>query len=206
MARHQVALAALLLALATGSHAGPGAVRAPLPPAGLAGAKPPDSVLADGDVIFRVGQGVEADMVRAVEGGGRLSHVGLAFRVQGRWLVLHADPRGGMVAEPLAAFLAPDRASGHAVYRHARLSASPRARQAAFALLASGAPFDDAFDLADSEALYCTEFVWRVLAGAGHAAPPRQTAIAVPFVERRVMLPSDLIAAGGLAEISATGG
>lgn len=115
-----------LAVLALFSRAG-----APEPSAGTRGRIYVDDLkLTAGDILFRRGRSLISRAVLAADGHGEYSHVGLVALVADRPWVLHATPpeepniAGGVIAEPLALFLAPDRASAAAVYR-------PRDRRAA---------------------------------------------------------------------------
>lgn len=160
--------------------------------------------LTDGDFLFREGTGPEAAAVKAAEAGGRLSHVGMAFRESGQWLVLHADPAAGVVAVPLDRFLAPDQASGYALYRHPGMGPKVGlAKVAALAEVAAHTPFDDDFDFAEHRRLYCTEYAWKVLDRAGLNPRAPITTVALPLAPMQVMLPSDLIEGAGLVRVEA---
>lgn len=158
--------------------------------------------LAEGDLLFREGTGPEAAAVRAMEDETRLSHVGMVFRRAQGWEVLHADPEAGVIAEPLDRFLAGDRATGYALYRHAGMAGSRAAiRAAAEDKVATRTPFDDDFDLTDHRKLYCTEYVWTILSGAGLHPAAVQTHVRLPLAPIDVMLPTDLIRAARLVPI-----
>lgn len=155
--------------------------------------------LVDGDILFRAGTGIEADGVRAIARNGHLSHVGILISADDRWVVVHADPRAGVVAEQLSRFLAQDKATGYGLYR---LLEDPAQRTAihdgAMRSLRRNMPFDSSYDIADSRSVYCTEFVWRLLREAGVKSKPQLTRFDLPLFHRDVMLPVDLIVSGHL--------
>jgi hypothetical protein len=132
-----------------------------------------ESNLAPGDVLFRRGRSLISRAVLAADSEGEYSHVGLVAIVAGRVWVLHATPpeepdvKGGVIAEPLAAFLAPDQATAAALYRPRDSEAGPVAERTAWGWVHRKVPFDNAFDLASADRLYCTELVWRAYRSAG---------------------------------------
>ena len=180
-------------AVAIGSTAGPGVPRVePLKDLDVA-------ALRTGDLVFRAGRGWRAGAVRAASGSS-LTHVGIVDRdIHGRISVIHADPpeggRTGMVRRvPLAAFADPADADRVVAYRldeapGVLISMVASARRYA----AQRVPFDDAFDLASPDAVYCTELVWRALAEAGERLVPRLTRIDAPVVGGTYMTPEDLL-------------
>ena len=130
------------------------------------------AAFVSGDLVFRRGRSLVSDAVLAAEGGGEFTHVGLAAASEGRVWVLHALPpedgvKGGVIAEPLEAFLAPEKASTGALYRPRDGRAAAVAVEAAWKLVRGRVPFDDAFDLTTVDKLYCTELVWRAYLTAG---------------------------------------
>ncbi|HKI06359.1 MAG TPA: YiiX/YebB-like N1pC/P60 family cysteine hydrolase [Thermoanaerobaculia bacterium] len=132
-----------------------------------------ESDLAPGDVLFRRGRSLVSRAVLAVDGHGEYSHVGLVALAAGRAWVLHATPpeqpdiAGGVIAEPLALFLATDRASAAAVYRPRDRQAARAAERVAWGYVRGHLRFDDDFDLVSSDRLYCTELVWKAYLSAG---------------------------------------
>mgnify|MGYP000100181933 CR=1 FL=1 len=144
---------------------------------------PGDLVFADGDIILAGGVSLQSRAVTALVGGERYSHVGLIELTEDGPMVLHASPRGagdGGVGDrvarlPLAVFLC-ERGDG--AVRLLRLRPSEADAEATFAIPAEAAriaggyadaavPFDHRYDLAEHEALYCTELVWLAYAQAG---------------------------------------
>ncbi len=125
-----------------------------------------------GDLVFRRGRGLVSLAVLAADPAARYTHVGLVVQAAGDTLVAHATPgpRGGPPApvrlEPLAVFLAGDRTVHAAVLRPPARYAR-RAARIARAYAARPLVFDDAFDLATPDRLYCTELVWRAYRTAG---------------------------------------
>jgi hypothetical protein len=134
-----------------------------------------------GDLLFRRGRSLISRAVLTVDRGTGYSHVGLVSVVGGQVWVLHAAPArgtepGGAIAEPLASFLAPGKASAAALYRLRSPLAAPAAERVAWGFVRARIPFDSAFDLSTPERLYCTEMVWRAYREAGVDLAPLQRA------------------------------
>lgn len=151
-------------------------------------------ILTDGDVLFRVGTGLEADAVRALDQRSRLSHVGLVVGMPQGWAVVHADPEAGVVAEPLNVFLSPTKATGYALYRRPGATTHRlRIRNDALAMVRRHIPFDRHFDFSNDSALYCTELVWRELTHEESSEIPIILSVKIAMLNIEVMTPSDLI-------------
>jgi hypothetical protein len=153
--------------------------------------------LVDGDLVFRRGRDMMAATVLAADRAARFSHVGLLLHVDGRAMIVHAVPSeedrdGGVVIEPLAAFLAPDRASDYAVYRVRALDNAGRRRLTERALAMVGRPFDFELRWSDDGRLYCSELVLKALEAAGFNLRP-----GLPTVQT-VMMPEPAIAPDSL--------
>ena len=155
-----------------------------------------------GDLVFRRGRSLVSRVVLAVDGGSEYSHVGLVSVIGGQVWVLHAVPpeeperKGGVLAEPLSAFLAPDKATAAGLYRPRDAGAAAVAEGAAWRFVRARVPFDSAFDLATSNEMYCTEMVWRAYREAGiDLAPPD------PGRKEKYLLPSRLLRSPDLRRI-----
>ena len=157
---------------------------------------------ASGDLIFRRGRSLVSRVVLAADGGSEYSHVGLISVTGGQVWVLHEVPpeeperKGGALAEPLSAFLAPDKATAAGLYRPRDAGAAAVAERAAWRFVRARVPFDSAFDLTTSNEMYCTEMVWRAYREAGiDLAPPD------PGRKERYLLPSRLLRSPDLRRI-----
>ncbi len=79
----------------------------------------PYSMLHNGDLAFRRGNGFVSNAILAAERNGLYSHVGIIFFVDSAWRVIHAVPGEWdfpgdierVKADPLESFFAPSRAS-----------------------------------------------------------------------------------------------
>ena len=152
-----------------------------------------------GDVLLRRGTSLNSHAVLLADPETHYSHVGLVARQNGTLVVVNSVPStgedaGGVRAEPIASFLAPEKAVAWTALRLADdpEGAAPRAAAAALALATDHVRFDDDFDLADASAIYCTELVWRTYRDAGlDLVDGRFDSIDFPLVPaRQVILPS----------------
>lgn len=132
--------------------------------------------LRSGDLVFRRGRTMTSRSVLAVDPSPRYSHVGLIRVGDGAVRVVHALPpegdgadAGGIVVEPLDAFLSLPAASAAAIYRlrAGSAAAGEAAAEAAWGYALAAVPFDQGFDLRSDRALYCTELVWAAYRRAG---------------------------------------
>jgi len=194
------ALVLLLLAPAGGSSAAPGTGPA-------AEVRVRTELAADGDLAFRRGRSLVSRAVLAGDRGGDFSHVGVVVLRDGQPWVVHSVPPGdgdpgGVKLEPLSAFLAPENASAAALYR-LRGGLPAAAREAivrrVLGWAEQGVPFDGGLDLTTSEALYCTELVWRAYLDAGYDLVPVPRVVSLAGSRREVLMPSQF-AAGSLVE------
>lgn len=121
--------------------------------------------LRTGDVILREGPSLESHSVMMAS-GAQYSHVGILVfdDASGAWTVVHAVPGEEspevVKQEPVGEFLRRDRALSACTARMACSDATALAA-ARYALSKVGTPFDNAYTLADTTRLYCTELVWQ---------------------------------------------
>ena len=158
------------------------------------------ALLQEGDLIFRLGLGLESQAVVSADRSGQYSHVGLLVREAGAWRVLHAVPGEAedtdgeeiLKNDPLPLFLRPDRAVSLCVMRYdttaeALEAVCRKGRQ----LHARRIPFDHAYDITDSSRMYCTEFVVFVFKSIGVDLPEGR-AHSYPLLRGRLVLPVDV--------------
>jgi hypothetical protein len=125
--------------------------------------------LRHGDLIFRSGVSPDSALVRFVDPASAYSHVGLIDIADGQPYIVHietgtASGASDVRREPLAMFLAADRADGFAVFHLAETDRrrGPAAIAEALRYRDDGVVFDQRADLATEHEQYCTEMVWRV--------------------------------------------
>jgi hypothetical protein len=133
----------------------------------------PDEIssrLKPGDLVFRIGDGWQSEVVRGMASARRqrnkgdpYSHVGMLVGSPGHWQVVHAVPAempgraDAVVRDDLDFFLSPERARGVAIY-HIAATAAPRAAAVEYALQRLGTPFRVVEN--DREGQCCTTLVW----------------------------------------------
>jgi len=117
--------------------------------------------------VFRRGEGIFSDVARHFASTDkRYSHVGIIVQYHHQTHVIHSiheESRGynGVVIETLSDYL--KDIQDWAIYRF-KLPKEQQLKIAATALhyAQKQIPFDPYFDLTTLDALYCTEFIWRV--------------------------------------------
>jgi hypothetical protein len=130
--------------------------------------------LRNGDIIFRQGISMVSRLVQGLDNSVPYTHVGLIVQSPEGFRVVHAVPAedNEIIAcvkeESLEVFLRPDRARALGIYR-SKCDAGELSRISPWAIRKADAqtPFDDAFDLSDTNSLYCTELIWRAFLQAG---------------------------------------
>jgi len=163
------------------------------------------SRLLAGDLIFRIGDGWQSEVVRGMASkqrrGDPYSHVGMLVGSPEHWQVVHAVPAempdraDAVVRDDLVFFLSPERARGVAIYRIAAADA-PRAAAVEYALQRLGTPFRVVEN--DNEGQYCTTLVWAAWKRAGIDLGARFEHLEVPFSAGDYLLPHSLRTAPSL--------
>ncbi len=160
-------------------------------------AVPAEELLRDGMLIFRKGQGVAAGAVHIAQAGGTWTHVGVVAAVDGHATVVHAVPAertdrdDGVVEDPFAFFVDPERASLVGVFDVENASRAVRVGVVERARARIGAPFGIPDDRTP-DALTCTDLVldaWANLPEGERLDPPRT---AFPTTGATYVLPDDL--------------
>ncbi len=122
--------------------------------------------IQNGDLIFRRGQSTESQLVIITDCKSRFSHVGIIYIENGIPIVIHSVPSENkrepdfIKKEKLAEFLNPEKVSEFAIYRSDfSKEIKNRAAVNAFQFFENKLTFDDKYDLASDDQLYCTELV-----------------------------------------------
>lgn len=158
------------------------------------------TLMRSGDLLFRMGLEGASRVVTAV-GGGDFSHVGLAFRLNGRWMVVHAVPNEAppgeedrVKCEPIDSFFAPERACRGALRRvRCADGTAERVARQAYGLFLKRVGFDHDYDLADTTRFYCTEMVWHLYRQEGiDLAEGRRHQLVIPGKTSEYIFPEDL--------------
>lgn len=125
-----------------------------------------ESLIQNGDLIFRRGHSAESQVVIITDRKSRFSHVGIICFENAIPFIIHAVP-GENKGEPdfikkekLTEFLNPEKASEFAIYR-SDFSGEIKNRAVVNAIqfFENKLTFDDKFDFTSDEQLYCTELV-----------------------------------------------
>ncbi len=134
------------------------------------------SLLRDGDLIFRLGRGLESHAVTVADKRATYSHTGLLVHQQEGWKVLHAVPGESEETEgkevikqdAISLFLRSDRCIKACVMRYdTNVEARALLRQEALRLYGKALLFDHSYDKTDSTKMYCTEYVCHVYQAIG---------------------------------------
>jgi hypothetical protein len=158
--------------------------------------------ICTGDLIFRRGSSFESLMVLSLDRGSQYSHVGVVLVEDDTVWVVHTEPGKRdsddevVRKEPLALFLAPDRATQYALYRlfDTILLSKTTLTHWLDSIYDSSIPFDYGFDDTDSMRLYCSELVWKGYQRAGISLLLEKNSSIVLFgMKLSVILPSSLL-------------
>jgi len=135
------------------------------------------SLLHDGDIILRHGYGFVSDMiVETLNDSSGLSHCAILTQYKGHWIVIHSvsstlSDVDGMQWQDLSTFVSQSKRNSIVVvrYKHAKNDSDlARIGTRAKYYLKRKIPFDNAFNLNDSTAFYCSELLWRVFKDEYH--------------------------------------
>ena len=161
-----------------------------------------ETILKEGDIVFRRGQSIASMVVLAAEKEGGYSHIGIMVKDSAGWRVIHAvpgetdkeNPTEIMKKETLSQFFAPDRAVAGAIFRlDTTETIAVMAAQKAQVLFERKLLFDHNYDLEDSTKMYCTELLFFVYKFAGvDITEGRRNAF--PALQNEFLLPSDILA------------
>ncbi len=170
---------------------------------------PPDELLREGDLVFRLGMGVSSRIVLAADDQGVYSHTGILTRQDDEWYVIHAvpyesdgeDETDRVKLEPLAKFWASDRAAKGAVMRtDAGDSLASCATGTAMEIYARNTLFDHDYDMTDTTKMYCTELIqYSYMAHGVDIAEGHESSMI--FLKHKCLLPLDLIKGNHLTMI-----
>ncbi len=118
-------------------------------------------VLEEGNLVFRKGRNNLSRIVTTLH-KGVFSHVGILWKDNGRWSVIHAsDEAGCVVSEPLDSFVSSAQATCWGV-GHLRFSERQIGLFLSYAKekLREKTSFDYTFNMAETSRMYCTELVY----------------------------------------------
>jgi hypothetical protein len=161
-----------------------------------------ETILQEGDLIFRKGMSVASRVVLAADKEGGYSHIGIIVKDAAGWKVIHAVPGETdkeypeeiIKKESLSQFFAPKRAISGAIFRlDTNENIGLLAAEKAQTLFERKLPFDHKYNLEDSTEMYCTELIVFAFkyAGIDISEGRRRT---YPAIQGEFILPSDILA------------
>lgn len=123
--------------------------------------------LMEGDVVFRIGEGIMSAAVLAADPQGKYSHCGMVVKADGKQMVVHAVPGepdyegdpARVKKETSEMFFSTDKAIAGAVARPKDSSIASKAAQVAVRIYQRNTLFDNLFDSQDPTRMYCTELI-----------------------------------------------
>ena len=162
----------------------------------------PDSIeLQTGDVVFRMGSGIESHAVRMMDADGDYSHVGIVVDTMGRKMVVHAVPGepdfegdvDRVKLDEVQTFFSVIHAGKGEITRIDDELAARCAAQVALNVFRRGVFFDHDYDSADTTRMYCTELVMYVYECAGlRLVTSKPHEVELPLLHAEVYYPSDV--------------
>lgn len=172
----------------------------------------PDSVeLRAGDVVFRLGGGLESHAVLALDRDGDYSHVGIVVDTMGKKMIVHAVPgepdfKGDVdrvKLDPIEKYFSSVYALRGAVLRLSDSTTARRASEVALAVFRRGVLFDGDYDMNDTTRMYCTEMVEYAYSRAGLKLISEEPEhVELPLVHADVYYPSSVYHSKHLKPIS----
>lgn len=135
-----------------------------------------ETLLREGDLVFRRGLGIASRFVLAADHDGVYSHIGIVVSDEEGWKVIHAVPgetnreypEETIKKERLSQFFDPKRALNGAVFRLDTIEeVAAVAALKAEELFQRGLFFDHDYNTDDSTKMYCTELIYFVYKHAG---------------------------------------
>lgn len=163
----------------------------------------PTNSLRIGDIAFRKGNGLIGSAVASVEKESLYSHVGIVVRIDNEWMVIHAVPGEldspsdveRVKCETITGFFSESKANHGEIIRVESIDSvcAVDVQKKALQMYKEHVLFDKAFDLCDSDSVYCTELVYLCfLSGGIDLTEGRRTHISVPFFHSVCILPEDI--------------
>jgi len=162
----------------------------------------PDSLLQEGDIVFRRGSGLASRAILSTDRRGVYSHIGIIVKDKGIWKVVHAVPgepdfKGDpdrIKMETIEIFFSKQRAICGAIMRVKNEPLkSKNAAKEAIRLLKKRVLFDHDYNLEDSTKMYCTELVYFVYKKERiDLSKGEYSKINIPGFNERYLLPGDI--------------
>lgn len=170
----------------------------------------PNTILENGDIIFRRGTSFVSNMVLMADKSSPYSHAGIIKIIDGKYFVIHSVPAEEIgekdltKIDPLINFLKRDRSTAIAIYRlrNKNNTLTNLASENAFNYALQKTPFDSDFNSLDDSRLYCTELVWKSYLRAGiDLIDDNFEEIKIPLSKGPYILPGTLLKSKHLKSI-----
>ncbi len=161
---------------------------------------PNESEFREGDIVFRLGKGLDSGIVQYAD-GGLYSHVGIVVDYLGMKMIVHSvpqeqDEKGNMdriKMDSIQCFFSKEKALAGAICRPIDKSICKRSALYAINLYNKKIPFDHDYDYSDTSKLYCTELVMFIYNKCGKKLVETDGHnINFPLIKHKVFLPSDV--------------
>ena len=166
--------------------------------------------LRDGDLLFRCGTSAESQAVVSLDKnkGTVYSHVGMAIKEGGVWMVVHAVPCESsdgidrVKIEPVDTFFLTTRAVKGAAMRLSLCDAAAARKAAQWARAQCGVEFDDRYEWYDHSRLYCTELVQAAYESVGFdLASGHVSHVDLPLFTGDIVFPTDIASNDSLTTV-----
>ncbi len=161
----------------------------------------PESILQEGDLAFREGDGLASKIILTIDKNTNYSHIGIVVRHNEKWKIIHAVPgepdfegdQDRIKIEDLQTYFSKSRAPSGAVMRAKNTSISKEAARKAFDLYQRNILFDHSYNLEDTTKMYCTEFIHHIFKNTGMDLTQGRRSIVNSFGSSTIyILPSDI--------------
>ena len=160
------------------------------------------SIVKEGDIVFRRGEGVVSRIVLAGDINGKYSHIGMIINENDTLKVAHSVPGehnndldfDRVKIDAIEIFFSQNHASAGAVMR---LNLSDEQRKtlskSAIDKERQNVKFDHNYDLNDTCSLYCTEFIQLLYSNIGiDISESRKSTAFIPGLQGDYIMPSDI--------------
>lgn len=171
----------------------------------------PDSLLHEGDIVFRRGTGLVSRAVLTADRKGIYSHIGIIVKDKKVWKVVHAVPGepdfekdpDRIKMETTEVFFSKQKAICGAVMRvKDEPLKSIKAAKRAIHLFRKRILFDHEYNLDDSSKMYCTELINYIYKQEGiDLTKGKYSKINIPGFSGTYLLPGDIQQSDKLASI-----
>ncbi|MCK5856523.1 MAG: hypothetical protein KAG64_03475 [Bacteroidales bacterium] len=155
--------------------------------------------LKSGDIVFRKGRSIESQAILMADVEGNYSHVGIVYMQNNSAYIIHITPDSleqtidYAKLESLEEFFNPELACIGCVLRVDQKYSNQAymAADSAYIFFKNKVRFDNKYDLATSNKMYCTELVLKAFeVNELNLININQNARSIPFFENKIIFPS----------------